>query len=115
MTSRKFLSNVVKDMYDLLKNALGESTPTIAQFQDTNDFITVVSDIYKDLLWVIRSNMIDSNGNIAPEYVVTTNSFGVKSKTLLRGGFSLGNELAKINFDAVSVSTQSPYLTYEYK
>jgi hypothetical protein len=115
MTERYFLSNFVKDVYDRLNLNIGISNDTVTHFQDTSAFITVMSDIHKDLSWVIRSNMIDSNGNIAPEYTITTNTIGSNTKTLDRGGFSLGGEIAKINFNSVSVSTQSPYLNYQYK
>jgi len=113
VNEREFLSVIISDMYDGLVSALGASTDTETKFQDTNDFITMVSDIHKDLTWLIRSNMIDSNGNIAPEYNITTNVFGVNTKTLFRGGFSLGNEIAKLNLEATSNTV--PALIYQYK
>jgi hypothetical protein len=113
MNEREFLSVMISDIYDGLVSALGASTDTETKFQDTNDFITMVSDIHKDLTWLIRSNMIDSNGNIAPEYQITENAFGVNTKTLFRGGFSLGNEIAKLNLEATS--SNEPVLIYQYK
>lgn len=113
VNEREFLSVIISDMYNGLVSALGASSDDITKFQDTNDFITMVSDIHKDLSWLIRSNMIDSNGNIAPEYRTTTNMFGVNTKTLLRGGFSLGNEIAKLNLEATS--NNAPVLIYQYK
>lgn len=116
INERYFLSTIVPEIYSQIEAAIGESTDAETKFQDTLDFITMISDIHKDLCWAIRCNMIDSNGNIAPEYEVTVNVYGVNTKRFKRGGFSLGNEIAKINFDAVSVSTPAtPYLSYQYK
>lgn len=115
ITERYLLNNIAKEIYNRLVTSLGASTPTVTKFQDSNDFITVISDIQKDLLWAIRCNMIDSNGNIAPEYEITENTLGPNTKTLLRGGFSLGNEIAKLNLDQISVDTLTPYLNYIYK
>lgn len=115
ITERYFLTTIVNEIYTKLKDDIGTSRETT--FPDTTDFVTMISDIHKDLSWIIRSNMIDSHGNIAPEYHLSTNVFGVNVKTLERGGFSMGNEIAKINFDAVSVELEpyEPYLSYEYK
>lgn len=117
LTERKFLSELSKQIYDDLVTAIGASTSSITKFQDTPDFVTLISDLHKDLTWLIRSNMIESNGNIAPEYEISTNDFGVITKKLLRGGYSLGNEIVKINLEATPIinNTATPVLIYQYK
>lgn len=66
---------------------------------DSNsDFVKVTGKIHKDLSYIIKTNMIDSNGNIEEEY--DTNG------KYIRGGYSLGSEIVK-----VSLAT----LNYEYK
>ncbi len=76
LTERIF-SEETKSLYDILSNDATVHTP----FRDTQDFITVVSDIHKDMLNTIRTNIIDSNGNISqytigtevPKIIVNTN------------------------------------------
>ena len=53
--------------------------------------------IHKDLLKIIRYNMIDTGGNIAPEFDSNQN--------IIKGGYSIGNEIVKMNVQ----------LIYEYK
>lgn len=113
-TERYFLDTIVKFMYDTMVTDLGASGD-VTKFQDTSDFITLVSDLHKDLLWTIRCNMIDVNGNIAPQYAITTNTFGLDTKTLERGGYTLGCEIAKLNLESVSQENNTPYLNYLYK
>jgi hypothetical protein len=50
--------------------------------------------------------MIDSNGNISPEYTISLNNFNTEIKTYLRGGYSIGCEITK--FDLSN-------LNYQYK
>ena len=56
-----------------------------------------MSLIHKDMLKIIRYNMLDTNGNIAPEYDANGNH--------IKGGYSIGNEIVKMKVQ----------LTYEYK
>lgn len=90
---RKYMTFLTKNMYDAMSGLL---------FRDSDDFITTISDIHKDLTWLIRCNMIDSNGNIAPEYTITENTFGLKNKTYKRGGYSLGCEIVRVNLAPLS-------------
>jgi len=77
LTERTFF-NYTKDLYDSLTSSNNNHTP----FRDTEDFITLVSDIHKIFLSRIKSNMIDSNGNIV--------------------NYSMPNEVAKINIALVA-------------
>ena len=113
ITERQFISVLAKQIYNALVAAIGASGSLVTKFQDLPDFVTFISDLHKDLSWLIRSNMIESNGNIAPEYTTSTNSFGVVTKTLKRGGYSLGNEIVKINLEATI--NNAPVLIYQYK
>lgn len=115
ITERFFLTTIVKEIYDSLVTGLGPSTDSETMFQDTQDFIDLVSDLHKDLSWIIRCNMIDANGNIAPEYKTTENDFGIDSKELIRGGFTLGCEIPKINLESTDPVLKVPYLNYLYK
>ncbi len=119
LTERNYLVLMTNELYKLLNDTtfgFGPSDTLVTKFQDTPTFMNLISDIHKDLTWIIRSNMIDSNGNIAPEYTTTQNSFGVDTKTLKRGGYSLGCEIIKVNLEATSSSTATPYyLNYQYK
>ena len=84
----------------LLKNIYTRLTPSTSttSFRDSTDFLDVCSDIHKDLLPIIRYNMLDSNGNIAKEEsAITTN--GVDDSLYYRGGYTMGNEIAKISIE----------------
>jgi hypothetical protein len=48
-----------------------------------------MSDIRKDFLNIIGYNMLDTMGNIAPEYNA--------NNEYIKGGYSLGNEIVKID------------------
>ena len=104
----KFITGFMKDIYDFLVTSLGESgtaDPNYTKFQDSEDFRLMMSDIHKDVSWIIRSLMLDKNNNIDYEYVKTTNQFGPDSRTYVRGGYSMGSEIPKITVTA----------TYEYR
>jgi len=64
-------------------------------FYQSTLFRQAISNMRKDLLYIIRYNMLDSNGNIAPEYA-TQELQNQKIKTLIRGGYSLGNEIVQM-------------------
>lgn len=72
LTERTFFEQV-----KILYNALNSTNPNHTPFRDTDDFITVISNIHKEFLLRIRNNLIDSNGDIT--------------------GYTLGSEVAKIN------------------
>jgi len=54
-----------------------------------SDFIRVVTRIHKDLSYTIKSNLLDSYGNVHAEYDNEDN--------FVRGGYSLGSEIIKVN------------------
>lgn len=78
INERNFCTMLMKNIYD--------------RFIDNNivitdtDFMQVMSCIHKDLSNIIRYNMLDSKGNISREF----------SNNMYRGGYSLGNEIVKI-------------------
>lgn len=83
INERTFFDTFVKTVFDSLK--------TVSySFVYSQDFNKVMSDIHKDLLPIIRYNMLDTQGNIHKEYSGTS---------WLKGGYSLGNEVVKINCD----------------
>jgi hypothetical protein len=93
INERTFFNVLLKNIY----TRLTESTSTTS-FRDSTDFLDVCSDIHKDLLPIIRYNMLDSNGNIAKEEsAITTN--GVDDSLYYRGGYTMGNEIAKISIE----------------
>jgi uncharacterized phage protein gp47/JayE len=83
VTERTFYQNFVKVVYNNLKD-LG------INFRDTDNFREVMADIRKDLLWLIKYNMMDSQGNIGIQENNTSNN-------RIRGGFSIGSEIIKLN------------------
>lgn len=88
INERNFYTEFVKEVYNALENT--------AFAQNTSDFINVMSAIHKDFLTIIRKNMLDTDGNISAE---TLNG------NYQRGGYSLGNEIVKMECK----------LTYVYK
>lgn len=90
-TERTFLTKFVKNTYNRLI-----SNSAMILFANSEDFTGVMSDIHKDLLYIIRNNMIDSNGNIAKEE---------RNGKLFKGGFTMGMEVVKLTCN----------MQYEYK
>jgi len=117
ITERNFIgitsqgqSGFVKTLYDAIEDVLGISTTNSSTFsgtnyQDTSRFLDLISDIHKDLSYIIRSNMLDVSNNIAPQYTYVDNSLGTKTKTYVRGGYTIGSEIVKMDVTA----------SYEYK
>jgi len=110
ITVRNFYDNFVTDFYNRIIREINLSTvPSnvkqsleefigISNEEDVffinRDFTILIDRIYKDLSFVIKSNMLDSHGNIEPEF---------ENGTLIRGGYSLGSEIVKIDFSNVNV------------
>lgn len=94
ITDRTFLEEFAKGLYVNLK-----ANSTYSSWADSDNFIKLISDIRKDYLRIIRYNLIDTQGNIADDVAVDSDGVPIK------GGYSLGNEIVKINID----------LTYQYK
>jgi len=91
ISERTFYTELVKEIYDALPTTNPNGTP----FRDSQDFLDVISDMHKDLIYIIRYNMLDSNGNIATENTVELVN-GVEKSNYYRGGYSMRNEIAKI-------------------
>lgn len=64
----------------------------------TSDFVKVISEIHKDLSYIIRLNMLDLDGNVRKQ-VDENNKY-------IRGGYSLGSEIVKLSLEK---------LNFEYK
>jgi hypothetical protein len=97
INERFFFSKLAKPIYERVKaEVIGNNFDNSnAQYYQTSLFLDAISQIHKDLLYIIRMNMLDSEGNIASEY----NKITVSNKELLqlvRGGYSLGNEIVKM-------------------
>lgn len=89
VTERYFYSNFAKKIFERLKNEINNDYYQSFLFRDA------ISNIHRDLLLVIKNNMLDSNGNIAPEFSKIKVS-NTEMKKLIRGGYSLGNEIIKM-------------------
>jgi len=89
ITERYFYSKLAKKIYDRLKVEINND------YYQSSLFRVDISNVHKDLSNIIKLNMMDSNGNIAPEYstVVVSNK---ELKKLIKGGYSLGNEIVKL-------------------
>ena len=94
ISERTFYTKLVKEIYDALPTTNPNGTP----FRDSQDFLDVISDMHKDLIYIIRYNMLDSNGNIATENTVELVN-GVEKSNYYRGGYSMRNEIAKITIN----------------
>lgn len=94
INERNFFSIFVKNVYDKL---LALNIFDITNWVKSEYFMKEMSLIHKDLLKIIRYNMMDTSGNIAVEKDV--------NGQFVRGGYSLGNEIVKMNVQ----------LVYEYK
>ena len=86
INERNFYSVFVNGVYNDL---ITSSNPNITTFVYSQDFFKVMSGIHKDLLVMIRNNMLNTGGNIDRE----NDSFG----NYYKGGYSLGNEIVKVN------------------
>ena len=83
ITERSFFEDFVKSVYD---GIIGLGLNSLA---NSIQFNNVMSDIRKDFLNIIGYNMLDTMGNIAPEYNA--------NNEYIKGGYSLGNEIVKID------------------
>jgi hypothetical protein len=92
ITERLFLSQLAKTLYDGLPTAT----------RDSAEFYGILSDIHKDLVWLIRYNLLDSSGNIRDEYTATTVGNSLVT-THVRGGYSLGAEIVKITMNTTAL------------
>ncbi|MFW6219507.1 MAG: hypothetical protein ACOCZ5_00250 [bacterium] len=99
-----FVHNFYKSIIDVIKNSTGEVKQSLEDFigngnlsEDemfiSKDFTKLIEEIYKDLSYAIRLNMMDSHGNVEEEY-----TDGRK----VRGGYSLGSEIVRIDLSELS-------------
>lgn len=70
------------------------------------DFSVIMEQIHKDLSFIIKENMIDSNGNIDRE--IDSNS------EYVRGGYTLGSEIVQFNLRPEDGDGR-PLLNFRYK
>lgn len=99
ITERTFFYDLVKGIIDKLKIS-GIKTSQDIYFYESAEFYSLINDIHNDLLYIIRYNMLDKNGNIAAEY----NRYTVGNKIIneyVRGGYSLGNEIVKLTMNNI--------------
>ena len=99
INERTFLETFARNVYSSLIQLAGNYTT----FADSENFIDLISDIRKDYIYIIRFNLIDTNGNIGKD--VQTVQSGDDAGKPIKGGYSLGNEIVKIKVTS----------TYEYK
>ena len=103
ITERSFYYQLVKTMYDsfVSVNIVNQEG---WKFEESPDFYELVNQIHQDLSWIIRFNMIDSYGNIAPQTTTTT----INNQTITKnigGGYTLGNEIVQL-----WMNTQTQYM-----
>jgi hypothetical protein len=99
LNERMFITELMKIIYDDLVVRLGPSISGNTKFQDKTEFLTVMSDIHKDVCWLIRNNMMDDSGNIDAQYETVNNDYGIPSKNYIKGGYSIGSEIPKISLE----------------
>jgi len=103
ITERSFYYELIYNMYkqfasNNIVNADGW------KFEESPDFYELVNLIHKDLAWIIRYNMIDSHGNIAPEKAANVIN-NQEVETNVGGGYTLGNEIVQL-----WMNTQTQYV-----
>lgn len=92
INERTFYNNLIKNIYDNLPTSnANNSTP----FRDSPEFLDTVTAIRNSLISLIRDGMLDTHGNLARQNTTQTIN-GVEEKNFVRGGYSLGCEIAKI-------------------
>jgi hypothetical protein len=101
ISERLFYSELVYNIVTEL-NDTGVVTIADLPFTQTANFFSIISYLHKDLLFIILYNMLDSNGNIAAEYEVKEIN-GQSVDSYVRGGYSMGNEIARININTTTL------------
>jgi len=105
ITERLFLSELARNMYNDLKTYTQQglifNDNSTAVFYESSDFYSILEDIHKDFMYIIKKNMLDDNGNILEQ----KKEFNINEKTIFKrekGGYSLGNEIVRVNFNLIS-------------
>lgn len=87
-TERYFYDNIVSkivyQIYELFKTH--NRVDSYYTYIRSSNFRGIIADIHKDFMWIIKTNMINTNGDIAKDPVLGNSM----------GGFSLGNEIVKL-------------------
>ena len=89
-TSRNFFEVLAKDLYNSLKDT---NVQEIIDFADSTNFNDLLSALWKDSVYMIRFNMLDTKGNIAQERD--------KNNNVIKGGYTIGSEIVKVDIKAV--------------
>ena len=116
INERSFLASLAKPIYNRLSVGDSVVNPTTGElvcqrgeqistinpitgneelFYQSNLFRQSLSNMRKDLLYIIRYNMLDQHGNIAPQYEFQPLQ-NQTIKTLVRGGYSIGSEIVQM-------------------
>jgi len=112
--SERSFYDMVGDLYATLKDLYPEF---VNLPEDTGDdvvhdividsyFAVVMSQVYKDLSYIIMENMLDSNSNIDVEYD--------KKNNRSRGGYSLGSEIVQVILEGKDSNNMS-LLNFVYR
>lgn len=88
--TRNFFAVLAKNVYDKFK---ASSIEDLINFADSTNFNDLLSALWKDSIYQIRWNMLDTKGNIAQERDSNNN--------VIKGGYTVGSEIVKINITAV--------------
>jgi uncharacterized phage protein gp47/JayE len=88
-TTRNFFEVLAKDLFDSMKNSANDE---IIAFADSTNFNDLLSAMWKDSVYMIRFNMLNTKGNISQERD--------NSNNVIKGGYTVGSEIVKVNITA---------------
>jgi len=97
INERVFYTELVKNIVDSI-NTANIVTINGILFTKTANFYSLMNDMHKDLMYIIKFNMLDSHGNIAREHETLTIS-GQEVTSYVRGGYSMGNEIVRVTIN----------------
>lgn len=109
ITERTFLyelvNGIVKDCTGRGRQGIG---PVVTTDQYDNkrfnitkmpEFYAFINELHLDFDAIIKSNIVNVEGDIAPIFETVANTYGIRYKRRSSGGFSLSNEIPQFIFD----------------
>ena len=108
ITERTFLYELVNG---IVKDCIGRGRTGISSISTSDsagnnrhnitkmpEFYSFINEIHLDFDEIIKSNIVNINGDIAPIYETIANTYGIKYIRKSSGGFSLKNEIPQFIF-----------------
>jgi hypothetical protein len=108
ITERTFLyelvNGIVKDCTGRGRSGIGPILTTDGNTERYNitkmpEFYAFINEIHLDFDEIIKSNIVNTEGDIAPLYESIANTYGIKYERKSSGGFSLKNEIPQFVMD----------------